>query len=454
MERYDVAVAGGGPAGLAAGYEASQRGADTIVIEAGVPREDRDRQGPDSTDAAGLLDYWIDILDIPLEEIPDEIIHQEVSGATFHGPSEDLHIERTGIDASYEAFGLTFDRVKMDDWLTERAETAGTTIAVGSPVTTVDVQGGDDEAHIVEMGDGTQLAANALILADGPGRRVTNQVLDEFMPAGDSVTDYLGTRQANHIAYQEFREFPDEAFDQETLHFWWGAMPGETAYPWVFPTSDGIAKVGLTMPIGLSLEDITNPEDYWLLEEDDESLPDAETYIERLLSTVFPEYELSDFPRVKERGKNAGTETYPISSTHPVDSPTAANVAVVGGAMGATSAFHEGGYHVAVRTGAIAGKLAATDRLTEFNDAWKTAIGDEVRRNVTFGAIVKEYEPADWDRVFRVTADLINNTSGRVIGPSLSAGVAGLKLYGTYWWTKRQFANGKYVQLPESVYEY
>ncbi len=58
--------------------------------------------------------------------------------------------------------------------------------------------------------------------------------------------------------------------------------------------------------------------------------------------------------------------------------------------MGATSAFHEGGDHVAVRTGAIAGRLAANDRLERYNDAWNDAIGDEVLRNVAFADIVRD----------------------------------------------------------------
>jgi flavin-dependent dehydrogenase len=71
MERVDVAIVGGGPAGSSAAYEAAAGDANALVLEKGVPRADRARAGPDSTDAAGLLDYWIDLMDFDPEQLPD-----------------------------------------------------------------------------------------------------------------------------------------------------------------------------------------------------------------------------------------------------------------------------------------------------------------------------------------------------------------------------------------------
>src|SRR5699024_6034413 len=149
-----------------------------------------------------------------------------------------------------------------------------------------------------------------------------------------------------------------------------------TAYPWVFPNDGCVARVGLTMPIGLDIDEVQNPETYRLLEPNDETVPSGKEYVERLLAAEYPDYDLDDFPLVEDRGKSGRTETYPISSTRPIDSPTGANVAIVGGAMGATSAFHEGGDHVAVRTGKIAGSLAGADALDAYNREWKRAVGD------------------------------------------------------------------------------
>ena len=56
MEQVDVVVVGGGPGGTSAAKAAASGGADVVIIEKGVPREDREELGPDSTDAAGILD--------------------------------------------------------------------------------------------------------------------------------------------------------------------------------------------------------------------------------------------------------------------------------------------------------------------------------------------------------------------------------------------------------------
>ena len=121
--------------------------------------------------------------------------------------------------------------------------------------------------------------------------------------------------------------------------------------------------------------------------------------------------------------------------------------------MGTTSAFHEGGYHLAIRTGKIAGELAATDSLSAYNDEWKAAIGDELLRNVSFADIVADYGPDDWDRAFAMVENLLTDGNGSsLISTNLSSGVRGAKLAVTYKKTKFGYRNGGYVQLPESEY--
>jgi electron-transferring-flavoprotein dehydrogenase len=450
MERVDVAVVGGGPAGTCAGWAAAAEGASALVVEKGVPRADREGLGPDSTDAAGMLDYWVDIMEFAPEEIPDEVILRDLTGADFLGPSETLSIEDTGFDASYPAFGFAFDRPAFDDWLREEAEHAGATYRVGDSVTgvTTDTSRTDGPTHELELATGETVGADALVLADGPQRTVTTRVLDQFL-AG-SLGDRLPTTEVNHIAYQEHRRVPADLFEAGRLKFWWGLMPGHTAYPWVFPNDETVARVGLTMPIGMDIDDY-DADEWALLREDDDRIPDGAEYLRRLVAYAYPGHDIEEFPLVEDRGKQGGTETYPISSTRPIESPTAADVAVVGGAMGATSAFHEGGDHVAVRTGKIAGRLAARDELDRYNDAWQAAIGDEVLRNVAMADIVRDYRPADWDRVFR-TADRMVNRGEYTTLSMLRAGLSGIRLARGYRKTKARFADGNYVQLRESEY--
>jgi len=450
MERVDVAIVGGGPGGTAAAWTAAEAGANALVIEKGVPREDRDGPGPDSTDAAGLLDYWIDLMDFGPEEIPEDIILRTLDGADFIGPSETFAIDETGIDSSYPEFGLAFHRAKFDDWLREEAEAAGATYQVGTSVSDVETTLDGGHEHTLTLANGEQITAEYLVLADGPQRTITTKTLDQF--TGDrQIADVLNPREVNHIAYQEHRRIPEEIYDSHRLKFWWGLMPGHTAYPWVFPNDGNVARVGLTMPIGLDINEY-KPEIWELLRHDDEQIPQGKVYIERLLEREYPEYDLDDFPLVEDRGKRNGTETYSISSTRPIESPTRAGIAVVGGAMGGTSAFHEGGDHIAVRTGKIAGRLAATDTLERYNHEWRGALESEILRNVTMADLVRGYMPSDWDRTFGAANTMFNRGQYSILS-TLRAGLTGVRMLYGYKRTKRRFRNGNYVQFRESEYD-
>ncbi|WP_254840849.1 NAD(P)/FAD-dependent oxidoreductase [Natronomonas marina] len=448
MQQVDVAIVGGGPAGASAGHAAASEGADAVVVEKGVPRADREELGPDSTDAAGILDYWVDLMNLD-EPIPERVKHQELDAAEFVSPNATLELTNTNMESSYPNFGFTVHRARFDDWLRERAERAGAEYRVGTAVADVETDLTGAPTHVLTLRDGTEIETDHLVLADGPQRTVTGTVLENWLP--EEAMDRLASRRANHIAYQEYRRMPEELFEGDRIKFWWGYMPGHTAYPWVFPNDDPVARIGLTMPIGMDLEAVENRDAYGLLRPEDERVPQGSTYIRRLLEEVYDGYDLADFPLLEDRGKSGGTETYPISSTRPIESPTAANVAVVGGAMGATSAFHEGGDHVAIRTGQIAGRLAARDRLSAYNAEWQAAVGDEIRRNCVFADVVRGYEPDDWDTVF----GLVNRVKGRDgFEPyqTVYAGLTGAKLFGEYLWRKFGYRNGGYAQVRESEY--
>jgi electron-transferring-flavoprotein dehydrogenase len=452
MERVDVAVVGGGPAGAAAGHAAADAGASALVLEKGVPRTDRDGLGPDSTDAAGILDYWVDIMGIHPDEFPEGVVLHELDRAEFVGPSESCTLRHTGIDASYDGFGYCFHRARFDDFMRDRAAAAGAGYRVGTTVR--DVEPGDDARHLLRTADGEDVAADFLVLADGPQRTITNRVLDRHLPF--DVTDRLATTRANHIAYQEYRRLPPEVAEavRGSITFWWGYIPGHTAYPWIFPNDDDVARIGLTMPIDLDLDAVPDRDAYALLDPADESVPTGDEYIRRLLAHEWGDaYDLDDFPLVEDRGKSNGTETYPISSTRPVDSPVGAGVAVAGGAMGTTSAFHEGGDHVAVRTGSIAGRLAAEGDLSGYNRAWKDAIGEEVLRNVAMADMARGYGPRDWDRVFRTARRMLAEREGfGMFEKRFAAGWDAAKLLFGYRWRKLRFGNGRYVQITEDEY--
>jgi electron-transferring-flavoprotein dehydrogenase len=453
MDRFDVAVVGGGPGGTSAGWAAARGGADAVVIEKGVPRADRETLGPDSTDAAGMLDYWVDLMALP-DGIPDHVVLRDLEGAKFHGPSESAILRSTSVPSEYPNFGFAFHRARFDDWLREEAESAGTEYRVGVGVREVTHEKAPTSAsgyrHTLTLRDGTEITSDYLILADGPQRTITMGVLEDVTDA--PVADLLGARRANHIAYQEHRKFPEELFEPDLLEFWWGIIPGHTAYPWIFPNDGTVSRVGLTMPIDVDLDEVLERGSYRLLRPEDDRVPPGKEYVRRLLETQFPEYDVDrDFPLVEDRGKRGGVESYPISSTRPIDSPVGTGVAVVGGAMGVTSAFHEGGDHVAVRSGKIAGSLASAGVLEAYNREWKRAIGSEVIRNVAFAEVVRDFSPTDWDRSVGAVRRMVDR-GGTGPREALGAGVEGAKLLGRYRKRKFDYRGGRYVQLAESEF--
>lgn len=387
-------MVGAGPAGSCAAREAAKT-EDVVVLEKGVRREDREEPGPDSTDAAGFLDYWFEIAGFGPEFFEEMPVLQEIDRAELVGPNVTATMRDTGIGSWYDGFGVTFDRVEMDDLLRDRAEDRGAEYRVGETVRSVEsYPRRDGYVHEVSVTGGEDVRAEYVVLADGPSRRVTLPTLSQFGDSG--VKEALGPGEANHIAYQEHRRFPDELFEDDVLRFWWGVIPGETAYPWYFPNDDNVARVGVTVPRDAEIGDDRNG--YALLEGDD-TPPQPSEYVRRLLRNEYPEYDVEDFPLVENRGKDSGVESYPISSTLPVESPARAGVLVAGGAMGATSAFHEGGYHIAVGTGKAAGRVIAEDRAEEYNKEWRDAVGEEVARNVGLSRLVSDYKPGDWDSI-------------------------------------------------------
>ena len=123
--------------------------------------------------------------------------------------------------------------------------------------------------------------------------------------------------------------------------------------------------------------------------------------------------------------------------------------------MGATSAFHEGGAHLALRTGKLAGELAASGRLEAYNPAWKRAVGEEIRRNVAMADLVAPFGPADWDGAFRVARRLVEGSSGQpisAINGLRAAGLDGLRLAIGYRRRKLRYRGDRYVQIREAEY--
>jgi len=427
-ETYTVAVVGGGPAGTTAAKTAVDISddKDVVLLDEGTKRADRGGDaGPDSTDAAGQLQYWLD--DMP-DWVADVFLQnkiRDVERAEFHGPNDTTTIRRgtrfehfvasslstdqTSVDL--DSFGMTFDRPGLDEDLVAAAERAGVDVRIGSRVGGVETtwEGGTPR-HRLTVPGGTDIVAEYLVLADGPKRKATIDAVGQFLNGEEERIHPANGNQ--HTARQLYIRPPDRAEWAErlddTFEFFWGYVPGHTAYPWVFPLEDGLYEVGITRPTTLDRADAfeqlgVDPADWPLLAKRDTEYPGDVEILKRLYDRHLPGSGTLTDHTVQDKGKVDGRETYVISSMQPFDSPTEANVAVVGGAGGFTSAFHEGGDHVAVYTGTLAGRLIGDEArsLEEFNTEWRRQYGYEIYPNVAFAELVKNFGPEDYDRTFR-----------------------------------------------------
>ena len=202
---WDVAVVGGGPAGLAAAIEAAGAGARTVVLERGAhPRY--------KTCGGGLIGTSL-----------------AVAGAHVAVPAREQITMATVTLAGRRPFTRTDDRPllamvtreEFDDALRGAAEAAGATVRQRCPVRGVS----QEESHaLARLADGASIRARVLVGADGSagvcGRYVgvrCGQVdlgLELELPVTPGVQD-------------EWRE---------RILLDWGPIPG--SYGWVFPKRD------------------------------------------------------------------------------------------------------------------------------------------------------------------------------------------------------------------------
>ncbi len=164
------------------------------------PRSGPRRDGADSTDAAGLLDYWLDIMDTSRSEFPEDVVLSDSTGRSSR-PLDEMTLPRP-VSVPPDGFGFCFHRARFDDCLRERATDAGADYRVGVSVTSVETDLRNSPRHTVRLANGEDIAAEYVILADGPQRTLPGGTLDQFLPAGQTMADIMPSNKVNHIAYQ------------------------------------------------------------------------------------------------------------------------------------------------------------------------------------------------------------------------------------------------------------
>lgn len=231
MERYDVIVVGGGPAGATAAYFLAQAGVKVCLVD--KQTFPRDKVCGDGVVAASLtrleqmnLGEWLAQNSF---NAPGELL--------FSGPNgEAVHILP---DDRERCYGRVIPRLQLDEAILRQAVKAGTTLR--------------EEVKLTGM---TRLAADQLQLSgEGKNGRSHLQLHSKLLITADgahaSFTRTLGLvkGQPDLVAIRAY--FEDVAGPESLLeiHYDRHVMPG---YAWIFPMRNGAANVGLGTQVSRS----------------------------------------------------------------------------------------------------------------------------------------------------------------------------------------------------------
>ena len=354
-QRYDLAIAGGGPAGSAAAWQAAQTGARVVVLDkAEFPRDKPCGDGL-TPRAVGYLQKM---------GLADEVAKfYRVNRAKVFSPSEwELSFpHRPGMPDH----GHVARRLELDTLLLKNAESAGAEVRQSAEVVGPIV---DDDGRVtgVTLKSGERLLADAVISADGA-----------YSPVKRALR--LDSRYNGYSAIAIRAEMPVNRPDADSLDiylklaFQGDQLPG---YGWVFPLGDGRVNIGLGY---------VNSYKKW-------QQINATQLLGEFLATLPGEWEL---PPIDELKKSKGLQAWRLPMGFTAWPPWRPGVLFAGDSLGAARPVSGAGISKALQSGLAAGECAIAaltnsgpDDFTNYAQRITEAWGKEYRRGRYFHKLV------------------------------------------------------------------
>ncbi len=298
MEERAIVIIGAGPAGAAAAHAAARAGIAPLLIE-------RDAT-PGARSACGgvAASVFCDRL-----ELTDAVIEREVRRTILRIDGRAFEFARSR--PTY----ISFQRAAFDAFLADRAVEAGAELLTTTRVAAVDPAGRRLTLRDVATGREREVAAQVVIFADGPRTL-----------AADALG--IGHRPGPRTRRGMYWDLEGAIADGETIEMNVDTSARGTGYVWVFPKRDHV-QIGTGGPFGV----------------DPTSLRD------RLAAFVEGRADLRDLP---VRRRHAGLVPAQHARRFAAD-----GAMVVGDAAGLVNPITGGGIALALRSGEIAGRVAA-----------------------------------------------------------------------------------------------
>jgi geranylgeranyl reductase family protein len=351
MQRYDLVVAGGGPSGSAAAWQAAQTGANVIVLDkAEFPR--------DKPCGDGLTARAVSYLQTM--GLADEVsTFHRVNRVRVFSPSEwELSFPRRPGMADH---GHTVSRAYLDAVLLKHAESAGVEIRQGTEVTGPELDANGRVVGVV-LKSGEKVHGDAVIAADGAYSPIKRALNFDSAYKGYSAIAIRSEMHAN-------RPDSDSLDIYLKMQFHGDQLPG---YGWVFPMGNGAFNIGLGY---------VNSYRNW------QSI-NATQFLGEFLSSLPADWGL---PPVEELKKNKSVRAWRLPMGFTAWPPWRPGVLFAGDALGAGKPASGAGISKALESGLAAGECAIAalqnggpDDFSNFAQRMETAWGREYRRGRHF----------------------------------------------------------------------
>ena len=353
--RYDVAIAGGGPAGSAAAWKAVQAGARVVVLDkAAFPR--------DKPCGDGLTPRAVSYLQ--KMGLAEEVAKfHRLNRATIFSPTEwELSFPRR---PGMPNHGHGIRRTQLDAMLLRHAEAAGAEVRESAEVAGAAVDKNGRVTGLTLKG-GEEIVADAVIAADGTYSPVKRSL--------NLTSKYNGySAIAIRAEMSAIRPDSDSLDIYLKVAFKGDQLPG---YGWVFPLGDGRVNVGMGY---------VNSYRNW-------HQINSSQLLGEFMATLPREWEL---PSIHELQKSKALQGWRLPMGFTTWPPWRPGVLFAGDALGAARPVSGAGISKALQSGFAAGECAIAaltnggpDDFTNYEQQVTSIWGREYRRGRLFHRLV------------------------------------------------------------------